>query len=470
MDSDSIDAFILNNSQSIKSSDFFNQYHRCTHSDGCDYHCSANKSCSSYVIECDNPTGCNILCQNYSSCSYMTVIANSFDSMELNILCNGTNACQNMEINAADIHSLNVHCISPKSCSSVNIFADDTKNDSHISITCHQQYSCNHLYLSSNGQNIKLKMHQYSQGIILDINKGLFANTIQCGLNEIITFNSTQSIEEIIALKFDSQLFPCSNITILCGSSDNETEYDKYCTLEYAYRNASELNSSSCFRAALYDIIELQCNGKCPLLAPTPSQSLSEMPTTEPTVTPTSKIIFDLQTTQNNLEHHASSNGNAIALIVSVAMSCFLVFVIICCAFSIMNKIYAPPEIMEREIEDDDIFDIFENIEMAERERIDKGDPCVYIWFEHRVNIKDYNNAYASLFISNGYDQLDYIQSMDVDDLMRIGITNKEHINRIMMEIDNLNFEDQQNEEEGSGDSGESENILLLNDSEEYVN
>eukprot|EP01084_Bolivina_argentea_P153556 267750_1 len=310
-----------NDSDLILASQFVNKYHNCTNEDGCDYYCESITSCFQYTIDCNTPTGCNIICQNSFSCLSMKIIADSYDSTELTIICHGQNSCQDMFTDIVGITSAHIHCESRFSCFSLSAQFDEisSRNNSKTSVTCYSDNACDFLHVYADGPYTQLNMYSHSGDVILDNGHGYLSeiNTITCGLDQSFIkypLNNIHSIKQLVEAEYAPNLLPCEDITVICDLNKTGIENDEYCSMKYIYSDINSndpiFNGLSCVYAALYDVVKLQCEGNClssPSLAPTiapsnsPVISPTNAPSTSPSTNPTTNPVAEPSSSPSKL-------------------------------------------------------------------------------------------------------------------------------------------------------------------------
>ena len=208
----------------------------------------------------------------------------TYISTKIEIICNNTQACYDMQINVTSIKEFKLHCVSfDGGCEMLRLNLNDV---GYSEIICYQLGSCHSLNIITNEPyRTKLILHAYSEDITINNgDEGGFElnRNVDCSLNRFVQFYGNFmdpyiNVESLIRQQYIGNYLPCQDLKINCGNNECIINYD-WNTIDL-YKLSIQDNQFCGFVNLNY-FAKIECQGTC-INSPTNAPTLS--PTTKPT-------------------------------------------------------------------------------------------------------------------------------------------------------------------------------------------
>ena len=299
---------------------FINQNLNCSSSD-CLVECNHHSFCGKATMDIHNVANNKIiiLCMAEHSCSSASIITSEHVSdINVSIICSGEYSCVNIDVLLGNFSSFRLFCVEYSSCFDAfvqinNDFVSQSINDGFIE--CVALNACDNLLIDTSSEHTQLTMHQYSDNVAMDNGAGYLYNdqNVHCNTERFIQYetenNSTIDVEDLILNEYDSQLWPCTDVQIICGNNSCLMEYE---VIEPQF--LSDLQFETCYWLKVEYFLSTECTGQClnsyaPTSAPTVPPTLpSAPPTIAPSFSPVQSPSFPPTYMPTNAPSSAPSN------------------------------------------------------------------------------------------------------------------------------------------------------------------
>eukprot|EP01084_Bolivina_argentea_P080308 145501_1 len=234
-------------------------------------HCSKTGECTYLSLYLDPFSTLVTRCNAHYSCHELNINSvlsgnNMVPNGDVIVICNGTNACFESNINIRDVSLFELHCLSRLSCQNmqvnINSFGDENK------IFCYVTNACDGIQIKTNNPFTQLIMYRYSKKVIFD-NKFGYNSTIkniQCSNDQEKRWNllstdrirNNEELAQISRSSYDSNALPCEDVTVQCG--------DFHCDMKYRFNISAQRileTENECIWFEFNSVTQPICDGIC---------------------------------------------------------------------------------------------------------------------------------------------------------------------------------------------------------------